>query len=283
MTSSNKKITASQLRCMKKKGQKISVLTSYDATFARLVDQAGVEIIMVGDSLGTVIQGQENTVTVSIDDVIYHTRAVKRGVDRAHVVSDMPFMSYQASIEDALRNAGRLIKEGGAESVKLEGGMEAIETVKALTSVGIPVMGHIGLKPQRIHQMGGYKIQGKTLAGSERLVGEAKAMEEAGAYSIVLEGVAMETAAEITRSVRIPTIGISSGPHCDGQVLVVYDLLGMDENFSPRFVKKYANLSETIRNAASRYIQEVKEGQFPTEEHAFHRQLKIVGAASAWK
>lgn len=274
-TLDEKKITTAALRCMKKKGQKIAMLTAYDATFGRLIDQAGVEMVLVGDSLGMVIQGYENTLPVTTDDIIYHTKAVGRAVRRAHLVADMPFMSYQASASDALRNAGRLMKEGGAESVKLEGGSETAGTVAALTSVGIPVMAHIGLKPQSIHQMGGYKIQGRTLKQSEKLLGDALKLEEAGAYSLLLEGIAMETAAEITKSVNIPTIGISSGPYCDGQVLVIYDLLGINRDFSPKFVKKYANLAEDIGGAVSQYIEEVKNGNFPSEEHGFHRQLKI--------
>jgi 3-methyl-2-oxobutanoate hydroxymethyltransferase len=188
----------------------------------------------------------------------------------------MPFMSYQASISDAMAGAGRLMKEGGAEAVKLEGGIEILDHVEALTSVGIPVMAHIGLKPQSVHQMGGYKIQGKTCAESKKLIEEALAFEEAGAYSVLLEGVAIETAAEITKSITIPTIGISSGPYCDGQVLVIYDLLGMNPDFAPRFVKKYADLANVIKSAASQYVGDVKDGQFPQEKHGFHRNLKIV-------
>jgi len=269
------KVTTQMLRCMKKKGQKITMLTAYDATFARLIDESEIDTVLVGDSLGMVIQGHADTIPVTIEDIIYHTKAVKRGLSRAHVVADMPFMSYQSSVTDALANAGRVIKEGGAEGVKIEGGLEMVETVQALTSVGIPVMAHIGLKPQQVHQMGGYKIQGKSLGQSEQLVKEALAMEEAGAYTLLLEGIAMETAGEITHAVSIPTIGISSGPDCDGQVLVIYDLLGMDERFSPRFVKQYANLAETIKTAVSHYRDDVKEGVFPTKEHAFHRHLKI--------
>lgn len=264
---------------MKKKGEKIAVLTAYDATFAKLIDRAGAEIIMVGDSLGMVVQGHENTLPVTTEDMIYHTKAVKRGVERAHVVTDMPFMSYQASVSDAVTNAGRLVKDGGAESVKLEGGVEAAEAVRAIVSAGIPVMGHIGLQPQSIHKMGGYRIQGKTLPQSERLIEAALALEEAGAYSIVLEGIAMETAAEITKALRIPTIGISSGPDCDGQVLVIYDLLGMDKDFSPKFVKRYAWLAQEIDGAVSRYIEEVKNGAFPAEEHCFHMNVRAVDTA----
>lgn len=275
-----KKVTTAVLRCMKKKGEKISMLTAYDATFARLLDGAGVDAILVGDSLGMVIHGAENTLSVTLDDVIYHTRAVKKGIRRAHLVADMPFMSYQPSVTRAIESAGRLMKDGGAEAVKLEGGLEMAGTVRTLTSVGIPVMAHIGLKPQSIHMMGGYKIQGKSLPDSELLISEARAFEDAGAYSILLEGIAMETAAEITEAISIPTIGISSGPFCDGQVLVIYDLLGMDDGFAPRFVKRYAELSEVIKGAVSGYIEDVKGGAFPKEEHAFHRNLKILKPAN---
>lgn len=250
------------------------MLTAYDATFAKLLDRAGVEMILVGDSLGMVIQGHDNTLPVTIEDIIYHTKAVRRGTKRAHLVADMPFMSYQASVSDAVKNTGRVLKEGGANSVKLEGGLELTKTVEALVAVGIPVMAHIGLKPQSINQMGGYKIQGRNLNQQGLLLEEAAAFEKAGAYALLLEGIAMETAGKITESVSIPTIGISSGPCCDGQVLVIYDLLGMDNDFNPRFLKKYASLGDTISTAVGQYINDVKTGSFPTENHAFHRQLK---------
>lgn len=276
----SKKITTTVLRSMKKRKEKISMLTAYDATFARLIQEAGIETVLVGDSLGMVIQGNENTLPVTIEDIIYHTRAVKRGITTAHLVADMPFMSYQASVSDALKNSGRAIKEGGAESVKLEGGLEIVDKVTAIVSAGIPVMAHIGLKPQSVHQTGGYKIQGKTCTESERLVEEALAFERAGVYSLLLEGIAIETAEEITNAVGIPTIGIGSGPHCDGQVLVIYDLLGMNEKFSPKFLKKYENLSETIKNSTCRYIQDVKAGGFPSYENAYHRQLHVIATPS---
>lgn len=269
-----KKITTQTVKGMKKKGQKISMLTAYDATFARLIDEMGIDIILIGDSLGTVIHGHKDTLGVSVDDVVYHTKAVCRGTKRAHIVADMPFMSYQASVSDAIANAGKLIKDGGAEAVKLEGGLELVDTVKALTAVGIPVMAHIGLKPQSINQMGGYKIQGRSVSQVERLLDEARAMENAGAYSLLLEGITMEAAAEITKAVSIPTIGISSGPSCDGQVLVIYDLLGMNEEFSPKYLKKYVNLSKTIKGAVSEYIADVKNGRFPTSTHGFSREKR---------
>lgn len=265
-----KKVTTTYLKSQKGKA-KISSLTSYDATFARLVDNAGVDVILVGDSLGMVIQGHQTTIPVTIEDVIYHTSCVSRVVKRAHIVADMPFMSYQASTTHSLLNAGRLLKEGGAESVKLEGGSEMVDTVKAMTDAGIPVMAHIGLRPQTVHQMGGYKIQGKTTSSGEQLVKLARDMENAGAYSLLLEGIAIETAAEITAAVKIPTIGISSGAACDGQILVVYDMLGMDPTWDPKFAKKYANLNETITAAIQKYIKEIQSGKFPQASHATHR------------
>jgi len=265
-----KKVTVPALRAMKRSGEKITALTAYDASFARLLDATGsVDVILVGDSLGMVIQGAENTLAVTVDEVIYHTRAVVRGTRRAHVVADLPFMSYQVSIEEGLRSAGRLIKEGGAESVKLEGGQRHADLVRRLTEIGIPVMGHIGLTPQSVHAMGGYRIQGRGEGAAKALVEDALALEEAGAYSIVLEGIPREVAAEITVRVSIPTIGIGAGPECDGQVLVIYDLLGMDDSFAPRFLKRYDNLALRIRDAVTRYAEEVQNGEFPAAEHSF--------------
>lgn len=257
------------------------MLTAYDSTFAKLLDESGVESILIGDSLGMVIQGHANTIPVTIDDVIYHTKCVSRVVKHAHIMTDMPFMSYQASIDQALLNAGRCLKEGGAESVKLEGGEEIVKTVLALTNVGIPVCAHIGLKPQSIHKMGGYKIHGKTTFSADKLVSEAKALEEAGAFSLLLEGIVAEVAAEITKNVNIPTIGIGSGPDCDGQVLVIYDLLGLDNEFSPKFVKKYADLHSVVTGAVNQYILEVKNGSFPADKHSFHREIQLVKNAKA--
>jgi len=271
-----KKFTTACLQKMKNRGERITMLTAYDATFARILDEAGVESILVGDSLGMVVQGHSNTIPVTIDDIIYHTKCVSRVVRKAHVMADMPFMSYQASIDQALINAGRCLKEGGAESVKLEGGEEMIETVAAMTSAGIPVCAHIGLRPQTIHQMGGYKIQGKTTFSADRLIEEAKGFEAAGAFSLLLEGIVAEVALEITREVNIPTIGIGSGSGCDGQVLVIYDMLGMDKSFSPKFVKKYADLNEIIADAVGKYVEEIKSGEFPSEEHSFYRELQVV-------
>lgn len=269
------KITVPQLVQKKSRGEKLAMLTCYDATFARLIDAAGIDLLLVGDSLGMVIQGQTTTVPVTLDDICYHTRCVARATPRAHLVADMPFMSYQTSTPEALRNAGRLLKEGCAESVKLEGGEELAGTIAAMVAAGIPVMGHIGMRPQSIHQMGGYKIQGKTAADGTTLLAQARCLEAAGIYALVLEGVAMEVAADITAALAIPTIGICSGPSCDGQVLVIYDLLGMDPTFQPRFVKRYAALAGTITDAVTTYIAEVRQGQFPTAEHGVHQECRL--------
>ncbi len=263
------KFTAPVIKGMKKSGRRISMLTAYDATFARLLDSCGVEILLVGDSLGMVIQGQENTLTVTLEDIIYHTRAVARGTTRAQVVADMPFMSYQSSVEQGLENAGRLVKEGRAEAVKLEGGACLSVLVSRLTEIGIPVMGHIGLTPQSVHAMGGYRVQGRGNKQARQLLDDALALQEAGAYSLVLEGVPQELARQITEEIAIPTIGIGAGPHCNGQVLVIYDLLGMDESFSPKFVKQYDNFSSRVRQAVRQYDDEVKGGVFPGPEHSF--------------
>ncbi len=230
------KVTIHTLATMKQRGERITMLTAYDATFARLLDESHVDILLVGDSLGMVIQGNETTLPVTLDEMIYHTRAVVRGCRRAHVVGDMPFMSYQESVPQALHNAGRLVKEGGCHAIKLEGGAQHVELVRALVHCGIPVMGHIGLTPQSFHQMGGFKIQGRESGAAERLLADARALEAAGAYAVVLEGIPSEIAAAITSAVSIPTIGIGAGSACDGQVLVIYDLLGMDDSFKPKFV-----------------------------------------------
>jgi 3-methyl-2-oxobutanoate hydroxymethyltransferase len=272
--SSARKVTVPSLLRMKRDGERITMLTAYDAIMARLLDQAGIDVLLVGDSLGMVVQGAENTLGVTLEDVIYHTRAVVRGTDRAHVVGDMPFMSYQASVEEGVRNAGRLIKEGGAESVKLEGGARQAELVSCCTEVGIPVMGHIGLTPQSIHTMGGYKVQGRKRDQAKKLVEDALALQQAGAYALVLEGIPQEVSRQISECIEIPTIGIGAGPDCDGQVLVITDLLGMDEDFAPKFVKRYDNLGRRIGQAVSTYVREVRGGVFPAEEHSFSRAKK---------
>lgn len=237
---------------------------------ATLVDASGIDAILVGDSLGNAVLGYDSTVPVTMDDMIHHLRAVSRGVKRAMVIGDMPFLSYHVSREESVRNAGRLMQEGLAQAVKLEGGREVVDTVKAITAAGIPVMGHLGLTPQSVHQLGGFKVQGKDREAAERLLTDAKLLEEAGAFAIVLECIPQQLAKVITESVSIPTIGIGAGVHCDGQVLVVNDLLGMFSNFTPKFVKKYANLKEQIVQACSSYREEVKNRVFPGPEHVFN-------------
>jgi 3-methyl-2-oxobutanoate hydroxymethyltransferase len=275
-----RKVTIHALRQMKDRRERITMLTAYDATFARLLDEAGVDTLLVGDSLGMVVQGQETTLPVTVDEVVYHCRAVKRGVRRAHVVGDMPFMSYQASAEEAVKNAGRLVAEGGAEAVKLEGGADYAEVVSRICRAGIPVMGHIGLTPQSVHRMGGYVVQGRDEEKARQLLSDALALEAAGCYALVLEGIPAELAAEITRRLSIPTIGIGGGVHCDGQVLVCYDLLGFNPDFAPKFVKKYADGHGVVTGAARQFVDEVKGGAFPAEEHSFHsKSLRLFPTA----
>lgn len=255
-----------------KKGEMLTMITSYDATFARIADESGIDMILVGDSLGMVIQGHDTTVPVTLDEVIYHTRCVSRGTKNALVVADLPFMSYQASNTSALLAAGRALKEGCAHAVKLEGGIEMVETVSLMTAAGIPVIAHIGLKPQTVNTMGGYKIFGRTAEEAKSLIHEANEFKKAGAFAILLEGVAVETAEEITKSIDIPTIGISSGPGCSGQVLVIYDLIGLNPNFKPKFLKVYADGYGFISSAIKKYIDEVGTGKFPASEHGFYRK-----------
>lgn len=264
-----KKVTLPEIRRKKKDGEKIAVLTAYDASFAKIIDQAGVDIILVGDSLGMVFQGRRDTLSVTVEDMIYHSRAVARGIQRAHLVCDMPFMSYQASIDDAVRNCGKVMKQGKAESIKLEGGAEIAPLVKRLVDAGIPVMGHIGLKPTHVHLMGGYKIQGRDPQGGKKLLQDAKALEKAGAYAIVLEGIPAKLATKISKSLKIPTIGIGSGNGCDGQVLVIYDLLGLYQDIKPKFVRRYAHFGEEALKAIQHYISDVKSQKFPNEKESF--------------
>lgn len=266
-----RKTTIPVLQRMKREGRKITMLTAYDATFAQLLDQAGVDTLLVGDSVGMVVQGRANTIPVTLDEIIYHTRCVARGTDRAHLIADMPFGSYQSSVRDAIVAGARCLKEGLAESVKIEVGLEDASLVAAMVRAGIPVMAHIGLRPQRVHEMGGYKIQGKTASAEEALVETAMAMTAAGAYALLLEGVTIEVAAHITRVVSVPTIGIGSGPHCDGQVLVCTDMLGLQPNWNPRFVKKFADGARMVTEAAQQFITEVQTGAFPSEAHAVHQ------------
>jgi 3-methyl-2-oxobutanoate hydroxymethyltransferase len=263
------KVTIHTIRQMKERGEKIAMLTAYDATFARLLDEAGADLLLVGDSLGMVVQGHDTTLPVTLDEVAYHCRAVARGARRAHVVGDMPFMTYQASVEQGMANAGRLMKEGGCHSVKLEGGAVHAELVHRLVGAGIPVMGHIGLTPQSVHQFGGFKVQGRDPGGRERLLADARTLEEAGAYAIVLEAIPADIARDVTAAVSVPTIGIGAGTGCDGQVLVCYDMLGMDATFKPRFVRRYATLSETIKEAVGRYVSDVRDGAFPSDAESF--------------
>ncbi|MCS6914717.1 MAG: 3-methyl-2-oxobutanoate hydroxymethyltransferase [Myxococcales bacterium] len=277
------KVTHLTLREMKRRGERIAMLTAYDASFARLCDQAGVDVLLVGDSLGMVIQGMDNTLSVTMDQMIYHCQAVARGVaaasGRAMIVADMPFLSYQASREEAVRNAGRLVKEGHAEAVKLEGGAEWADLARRLSRLGVPVMGHIGLTPQSVHTLGGFRVQGRGEEQSRQLLDDARALEEAGCFAIVLEAIPKELAAEITAALTIPTLGIGAGPDCDGQVLVLYDLLGMNEEFRPRFVKRYENLAVRVRSAVGNYIDEVRTGQFPGPEHSFSRDSAAASGA----
>jgi 3-methyl-2-oxobutanoate hydroxymethyltransferase len=254
---------------MKVEQEKISVLTAYDYPFARLMDAAGIDIILVGDSVGTVVSGYDNTLAVTLEEMIYHTRAVMRGSEAALVVIDMPFMSYQVDSRDARINAGRLIKEGGAQAVKLEGGEHIAETIRAIVDIDIPVFGHIGLTPQSIHRMGGFKVQGRQEVQARQILADAKAVEEAGAFAMVLEGIPRDLAREVTQSVSIPTIGIGAGLDCDGQVLVIHDILGLCDKYSPKFVKRYADISQTVAQGISDYIREVKAGDFPGPEHSF--------------
>ncbi len=257
------------LREMKGQGEKIAMLTAYDYPFASIVDEAGIEIILVGDSLGMVVLGYDSTIPVTLEDTIRHTQAVVRGTQKAMVIADMPFLTYQVSPSQALMNAGRLMQEAGAQGVKLEGGREVAQTVHTIVSAGIPVMGHLGLTPQSVHQLGGYKVQGRTEDAAKRLKEDALILQDAGAFSIVLEAVPLELAKEVTESLQIPTIGIGAGPHCDGQVLVLHDLLGVFQRFTPKFVKRYAEIGEMARKAIEQYRDEVKEGLFPAEEHSY--------------
>ena len=252
----------------KRERKKLVMVTAYDALFTRIVEDAGLEIILVGDSLGTVVQGQTNTLAVTMEDMLYHTRLVATAARRALVVADMPFLSYQPSVEEAVRNAGRLL-QAGAAAVKLEGGSPVLDRVTALTAFGIPVMGHLGMTPQSVHQYGGYKVQGKEPVAQERLLADARALEQAGAFAIVLEAVPAALAKRVTESIAIPTIGIGAGPDCDGQVLVLYDLLGLFDEFTPKFVKPYAHLKADALQALKRYREEVETGKFPTSSESY--------------
>lgn len=264
-----KKKTVLEIQGMKQAGEKIAVLTGYDYPTALIMDRCGIDIILVGDSAGVVVAGHDNTLPVTMEEMIFHTKAVLRARPQALVVADLPFLSYQIDLASARSNAGRLVKEGGAAAVKLEGGVNMAPVIKAIADMDIPVMAHIGLTPQSLHRMGGYRVQGKGEVQAEKLLEDARAVERAGAFSVVLEGIPMALAQKITAELTIPTIGIGAGPHCDGQVLVLHDILGLCEKYSPKFVKRYAELAPIISDAVARYIGEVKEGTFPEERHGF--------------
>lgn len=272
----NKKFTVASFKQAKEKGEKITMLTAYDYSMAKLVDEAGVDSILVGDSLGMVVLGYESTLEVTVGDIIHHCKAVSRGAKKALIVGDMPFLSYHINIEDSVRNAGRIIQEGNAHAVKLEGGVEIADIVKAITKAQIPVMGHLGLTPQSVNMFGGFKVQGKSEEQARKIIDDAIALEEAGAFAIVLEAIPEKLAKIVSEKVGIPTIGIGAGRYCDGQVLVTQDMLGMFSDFTPKFAKKYINLREDIINASKDYINEVKEVQFPCKEHTFSIDEEII-------
>ncbi len=270
------RVTINDVREMKARGEKIPMMTAYDYTSARIVDNAGIPIILVGDTLGQVVLGYDSTLPVTMDEMIHHTRAVARGARRALIVGDMPFMSYQTGPTDALRNAGRFLQQGGAQTVKLEGGVNMARTVERIVSSGIPVMGHIGLTPQSVNQLGGYKVQGKSLKSAVRLMEDARALEEAGVYALVLECVPASLARLITERVSIPTIGIGAGRNCDGQVQVFHDMLGLFTDFVPKHAKRYADLGQSIAGAVAEYISEVKDQRFPAREHSYHIKEEVL-------
>jgi 3-methyl-2-oxobutanoate hydroxymethyltransferase len=262
-------MTIPEFQRYKKQGKKLTVVTAYDALFTRIVEQAGLEVILVGDSLGMVVQGKPNTLSVTMEDMLYHTRLVAQAAQRALVIGDMPFMSYQASVEDAVRNAGRFL-QAGAAAVKLEGGTAVVDRVEAMTRFGIPVMGHVGMTPQSVNQSGGYTVKGKGRDEADTIVGDAKALEAAGAFAVVLECMPTALAQRITEALSIPTIGIGAGQVCDGQVLVLYDLLGLFDDFVPKFVKPYAHLKADALQALRRYKEEIECGKFPTDAESYH-------------
>jgi 3-methyl-2-oxobutanoate hydroxymethyltransferase len=264
-----KRITTKSLVLLKHKGVKITALTAYDFITAKLLDEAGIDLILVGDSLGNVFQGNETTLPVTMDEIIYHTKAVSKGINRSMLVADMPFMSYQLSADEALRNAGRIMKETSAGGVKLEGGKRVSKAIKKITRFGIPVMGHIGLTPQSIHQFGSYRERGRDEEEAAELLEDAKIVEESGAFALVLEKIPSQLAKRITESIEIPTIGIGAGPHCDGQILVTPDMLGLNVDFHPRFVRYYAELASGVTEAVKNYIRDIKEKKFPTEEESY--------------
>jgi 3-methyl-2-oxobutanoate hydroxymethyltransferase len=268
-TSAPNPVTTHTLLTMKAAGERIVMLTCYDALFARLLDAAGVDILLVGDSVNQVLAGADSTLSATLEQMLYHTKIVRRGAQRAMVVCDMPFLTYQVTREEAIRNCGRVMAETGCHAVKVEGGTAIAPTVRALVDVGIPVMGHIGLTPQSVHALGGYRVQGRDDVAAQRLKNDAKALEDAGAFAVVLELVPAPLASEITQSLTVPTIGIGAGPACDGQVLVLHDMLGLNDRFSAKFVKKYASLGDDVREAVRLFSAEVREGRYPGPEHSF--------------
>ncbi|HBQ19890.1 MAG: 3-methyl-2-oxobutanoate hydroxymethyltransferase [Sandaracinaceae bacterium] len=275
------RVTVPKLRRMKERGERITMLTAYDATFARMFEEADIDLLLVGDSLGMVVQGQDSTLPVTVDEIIYHCRAVARGCQTCLIVGDMPFMSYQIDATEALRNAGRFLSEGGAHAVKLEGGVSVAPTIRRIVDAGIPVMAHVGLTPQSVHAMGGFRVQGKTEEQAERILEDARAVQEAGAFALVLEGIPAPLAARITAELEIPTIGIGAGVDCDGQVLVCYDLLGLTPDLKPKFVKRYAEMFDEGVGAARRYADEVRGGAFPGVDHSFGLKKAERAAESA--
>ncbi len=274
------RVTINQVKGMKKKGEKIAMLTAYDYSTAKIIDEADIPLILVGDSLGMVVLGYETTIPVTIEEMIHHTKAVVRGTKRSLIVGDMPFMTYHLSAEDALRNAARFIQEAGCQAVKLEGGVTVAEKVRRVVDCGIPVMGHIGLTPQSIHQLGGFKVQGKTPEAAIKLIKDARALEEAGAFAIVLETVPAQLASLITQKVDVPTIGIGAGIGCDGQIQIINDILGLFTDFVPKHAKQYTKLAEIIHNVVSEYASEVKSGGFPTDQNSFFLDESVAAELS---
>ncbi|KXA94836.1 3-methyl-2-oxobutanoate hydroxymethyltransferase [candidate division MSBL1 archaeon SCGC-AAA259J03] len=271
----NKKITPGKLREMKEEGEKITMITAYDYPSAKVLERTEIDSVLVGDSVGNTVLGYENTMPVTMEEMIRHTKAVSRGLERPLLIADMPFLSYQTSVEDAVRNAGRFIKETGAQAVKVEGGSEFFDQIRRIIDAGVPVLGHLGLTPQRIHQFGGYQPRGRTVEEAKKIYDDAQKLEEVGVFGLVLESIPKELGRKVTEKIDIPTIGIGAGPHCDGQVLVFHDLLGWTE-FSPKFLKKYADLISTIEEAVNGYIEEVKSVDFPTSEHSYEMDEEIL-------
>jgi 3-methyl-2-oxobutanoate hydroxymethyltransferase len=270
------RVTIRDLRDMKVRGETIPMMTAYDYTSAKLLEQAGIPLMLVGDSLGMVVLGYDSTIPVTMDDMLHHIKTVVRGTEKAHIVGDMPFMSYHADISEAIRNAGRILKEGGAQSVKLEGGQEMAETVNRIVKSGIPVMGHVGLTPQSVNQLGGYRVQGKTINDAIRLMEDTRALEEAGAYAVVLECVPAALSQMISERLSIPTIGIGAGVGCDGQVQVFHDFLGLFTDFLPKHARRYANLADVIKDATSDYISDVQQGEFPTSKESYKMSQSVL-------